>query len=516
MLVDADGDRILDDLSQKMQTLGANQTVDVIVRLRPGAAPDGLIQTHITPKVQWQRAINGFAAALTPVQIARLASHPEVKMVEADLPVRLFLNTATQWTGVQQARRDFKVTGDGNGDLKRYDRDDVVVAVIDTGIDVRHVDLDGGKVIGWHDGVNKLPIAYDDQGHGSHVSSIIAGTGEGDGKSVGVAPGAALVGIKVMDMLGRGTESGIISGIEWMLENKERFGIRVANLSLGAEGCADGTDAMAEAVDRAVDAGITVFVAAGNAGPGACSIGTPASSAKAITVGAAYDPGEGGWLAAEFSGRGPTKDGRIKPDIMTPGYNINAAKANSRQAYVAQSGTSMATPFAAGIAALMLSAQRDLGPDQLKTLLYEPTNFRDFGPAGHDPEFGRGILKVYSVIEKATGRTGRYADRFRHAFFSGDLGYMGHAQTWEVKVTDRRTPLAIGMVNKKWQPVKVGMGVPAFELVLLDAKGEVVAASRTWHRQEQILVKVKRAGTYTIKVRSLFGDGPYFMDVSYR
>lgn len=519
-LMDRNGNKLFDNLEVRLAAAGPDAEFDVIVRLREGARLQALTDgLGVRPRTVWTRTIRGFAATVTRAELLKLREHPQVSSVEENIPVRAQLATATYWTGVQEARRDFRVDGNADRSAHSFSRDDVVVAVIDTGIDSRHADLAGGKVIGWHDAANGIPIPYDDQGHGTHVSSIIAGTGAASGgKQAGVAPGAALVGVKVLDYAGNGTMEGVISGIEWVVANKDRFNIRIANMSLGGGTCADGTDAMSAAVNKGVEAGITFVVAAGNSGPGPCTVMAPAAAAQAMAVGAAYDPGENGWSIAEFSSRGPTGDGRMKPDIVTPGRNITAAKANSKDQYVTHSGTSMASPFMAGVVALMLDANRTLTDADLKRIVYDPANVRDFGVPGPDPEYGYGIAVPYRSVAAAGGfgTRGWAGDRLKHEFRTGDLGYDGAKVSHIFRVTDTSRPLALSMLVPGWEPVKFGLGLPAYRMELFDPSGRSVGVSKGASRQELLLYKPLRSGTYTLEIRSLLGNGPFQLDASYR
>src|SRR5262249_15426385 len=147
------------------------------------------------------------------------------------------------------------------------------------------------------------------------------------------------------------------------------FGIEVVNMSLGDDHSSSGNDALSRAVNRAAEAGIVVCVAAGNSGPDLYTTGSPAAAAEAITVGSVADPGKGGFFLDRFSSRGPTADGRVKPDLCAPGYQILAARAGTVSGYVRYSGTSMATPFVAGLAALMREANPNLTPADVKDIL---------------------------------------------------------------------------------------------------------------------------------------------------
>lgn len=380
------------------------------------------------------------------------------------------------------------------------------------GIDAKHPDL-AGKVIGWNDLVNHKPAAYDDQGHGTHVSSIIAGTGAASGgQYAGNAPGAALVGVKVLSAQGSGSASTIISGIQWVIDNKARFHIGAANMSLGAMGCSDGTDSLSQAVNNAIDAGIVMVVAAGNSGPDSCSVGAPGAAEKAVTVGASIDPGKDGWALAYFSSRGPTADGRTKPDVISPGWQINAAQANGT-GYVAHSGTSMATPGVAGIVALMLDANPALTPDQVKSTLMNTA--KPWGLAGlgaPNDDYGAGLVSAYDAVKAAKGVLGRktYRDGTSHDSFGGTLTWFG-ADEYTINVTSTTRSIGLTLIMNNWT-----WGYPDFDLYLIDPSGAQVASSEGSTRQETITFKPTVTGTYTVRVTSYMGDGDYTLDASYR
>ena len=337
-----------------------------------------------------------------------IASLPYVEKVWPDLRVRIMLDTSVS---------DIKATY--VWETYGYDGSGITIAIIDTGIDASHAALDDldddpttwdPKVIAFKDFVNGLDDldpsdgmdAYDDNGHGTHVAGIAAGTGAPDYKYVGVAPKAYLVGIKVLDDSGSGTLSDVIAGIEWAVENKDTYNIRVINLSLGASVIDnDGTSPVAIAVDRAVLAGIVVCVAAGNDGPAPGSISTPGDAHLAITVGAAFDSGEGTKGAvALFSSQGPTDDGRVKPDITAPGVDIMAPEANTGTGYIEHSGTSMATPHVAGAVALLLQSNPTLDPAQVKYILTRTTQV-DYYSGTPDNIEGYGYIDIAAAIANA-------------------------------------------------------------------------------------------------------------------
>jgi serine protease AprX len=162
--------------------------------------------------------------------------------------------------------------------------------------------------------------------------------------------------------------SEVIAGLEWAVQQR----VKVINLSLGGVGPCDGSDALSTACDAAVDQGVMVCVAAGNYGPGASTVGPPGCARNVLTVGACSTQD----VIPSFSARGPTSDGRVKPDVLLPGVDIVACRAQNTSMgmpvdalYAKASGTSMATPHAAGLAALLLQAFPDLTPAQLKERL---------------------------------------------------------------------------------------------------------------------------------------------------
>ncbi|CAL9462792.1 hypothetical protein SUDANB95_02656 [Actinosynnema sp. ALI-1.44] len=241
----------------------------------------------------------------------------------------------------------------------------VKVAVVDTGIDAEHPDL-AGKVVDRRDFTGGDQPG-DQIGHGTHVASTIAGTGaKSGGKHKGVAPDAALLDAKVCGERGC-SESAILAGMQWAAES----GAQVVNMSLGASDT-EGLDPLEEAVNTLSAKYDALFVvAAGNSGPDAQTVGSPASADAALAVGAVDEQDR----IASFSSRGPrVGDRAVKPEITAPGVAITAAKAGgggdpAPGGYVAHSGTSMATPHVAGAAAILAGQHPDLSAAQYKAVL---------------------------------------------------------------------------------------------------------------------------------------------------
>lgn len=328
----------------------------------------------------------GFSCVL-PVSFFRtLVSHPAVRAVFLDAEVRACLDVASP---ALLADRVWAAGGDGRG---------VVLAVVDTGI-YPHPDLTRprNRILAFADFVGRRRDPYDDNGHGTHCAGDAAGNGHlSGGRYRGPAWEAGLVGVKVLNKLGSGLTSTIMAGIQWCVEQRERLGIRILSLSLGGEAVLSAArDPLCRMVEQAWAAGIVVLAAAGNSGPGAGTVGTPGIDPKIITVGAMDDrrtvprPDD---VVAPFSSRGPTADGVTKPDLLSPGVRVislrapgsyldkKLAAARVGQHYFELSGTSMATPLAAGVAAQMLCLEPTLSPDALKERLLGTAQDRGYPP----------------------------------------------------------------------------------------------------------------------------------------
>lgn len=261
--------------------------------------------------------------------------------------------------------------------------------------------------------------------HGTHVAGIVMGLGVGSGcrpandgslpnDCAGLAPGAGLVDVKVLDSTGSGFISQIIDGLEWIWMHSNA---RVVNISIGDNTPADGTDTISQVIDLLVLNGISVVVAAGNSG--GATLGSIASSDLALTVAASDDRGtvdRNDDVIAPFSTIGPrvdftganVLDGQLKPDITAPGVNIISAQGGGSGGYHALSGTSMASPCVAGAAALLLSYSPNLPPGCLKDLLkrsaYVTPQHMALGPASfpavdstYNIHWGFGLLDLYTA-----------------------------------------------------------------------------------------------------------------------
>ncbi|MFF4032155.1 S8 family peptidase [Streptomyces sviceus] len=252
-----------------------------------------------------------------------------------------------------------------------YDGKGVKVAVLDTGVDTTHPDL--ATAVKASKNFTAAGGTDDMAGHGTHVAATLAGSGaKSGGRYKGVAPGAAILNAKVLDDNGEGSDSSVIAGLEWAAGQ----GAKVANLSLGQEDT-PGEDPVEAAVNAlSKSTGMLTVAAAGNEGPDAGTVGSPGAAEWALTVGAV----DGEDRLADFSSTGPTADNALKPDLTAPGVAIVSARAAhghmgdpAADGYVSMSGTSMATPHAAGAAAILAQRHPDWTGARIKQALTAST-----------------------------------------------------------------------------------------------------------------------------------------------
>src|SRR5437867_12992430 len=242
----------------------------------------------------------------------------------------------------------------------------VVVALMDTGI-ADHPDL-AGSVVARVDFVNDGATSLDPGGHGTFMAGLIAAHGK---TFKGVAPDAKIVSLRVLDAKGIGTMHSVLAGFDWLLHNRAAYGIRVLNLSFGAPQAASyHKELLAGVVESAHFAGVAVVAAAGNGGPKPGSLSLPGADPFVLTVGSFDDKGstdKDKYKESTFSGRGPTRDGFAKPDVLAPGEHVlslrvpgtaldRGAKPGDSSAYARLTGTSASSAMVAGVAALVLQA----------------------------------------------------------------------------------------------------------------------------------------------------------------
>lgn len=336
--------------------------------------------------------IGGFQTHVDLKTLNKLVHDGRVKKVWFDSRVHTLLNVAAPAVGAPKTWES-GYTGAGVG-----------VAVLDTGV-YPHPDLVSpvNRITVFKDFVRGRKKPYDDNGHGTHVAGAIAGSGKmSDGKYKGTAPRANIIALKVLDKDGAGPTSNIIEALQWCINNKKKYNIKVINISLGGSATESyKADPLCRAVAKAWDAGIVVCAAAGNDGPKVGTINSPGILPKIITVGAVNDKRTvtvNDDVPAEFSSRGPTIDNLPKPDVAAPGVEIVSLRSPRSQLdkenndfrvgqnYFRLSGTSMATPVCAGVTAVIVQANPALSPDRVKKILtdscYKQNNVLNICGAG--------------------------------------------------------------------------------------------------------------------------------------
>ncbi|HXG57152.1 MAG TPA: S8 family peptidase [Vicinamibacterales bacterium] len=383
---------------------GADAKLDALLRAR-AAAPRGLSRVIIRSTrggsaaaalkkaggIAGRRlaAVDGQVALLPDVALLELAASPDILSIALDRRVHGAMERTSAAIGASWVRDELGFDGSGVG-----------VAIIDSGVANWHDDLGSERVTHFADFITYLPSAHDEYGHGTHVAGIIAGSGfDSGGARRGVAPGASLIVLKVLDGAGDGYISNVIAAIDYAIEQRARFNIRVLNLSVSAgvfESYA--TDPFTLAAKRAVDAGIVVVTAAGNLGRNDRGqvqhggITAPGNAPWVLTVGASHHHrtvSRADDTLAAFTSRGPTNiDRESKPDLVAPGVGIESLAAagstiyNTASAarlrgtidtptspYLALTGSSMSAPVVAGTVALMLQANPSLTPNLVKAIL---------------------------------------------------------------------------------------------------------------------------------------------------
>ena len=245
------------------------------------------------------------------------------------------------------------------------------IAFIDTGISP-HLDflLPINRILHFKDFVNNKTIIYDDNGHGTFIAGVCAGSGISSGKKyAGIVPNANIVMIKALDNLGETSSQTILDAMQYIYDIRNKYNIKVVCMSFGAD--YSGTnDPLQQGALALWNSGLVVVAAAGNSGPDKHSIKSPGTSSRIITVGGLDDGRNDEKIKiADFSSRGPV-DYKFKPDIVAPSVDITSTCSNFKQGfYTTMSGTSVATPMIAGICARLIAKYPNFSPDKIKHTL---------------------------------------------------------------------------------------------------------------------------------------------------
>jgi serine protease AprX len=458
-------------------------TVNVIVSKKPNA--QGVLETAkllgAKVKSNWD-LINTFSAEMKVSLLDELASHQGVVIINEDSSLISTGFDAGNSSDVAAVQNVYNASVKADKAWARgVTGKGVTVAVVDSGISLGASNDFGHRLVG---NASKYDNVQDQYGHGTHVAAIIAGDGTAsNGKYVGIAPGANILNVKYSNENGVSTEGDLLNALKWIYDNKDIHNIRVVNISSTVGAKSRYTESpTAAAVELLWGAGVVVVTSAGNNGYDDCAIcSAPANDPFVITVGAVDDNGTkylGDDFQKPWSSEGYTMSGVFKPEIMAPGTNIVSYMPTGKNrnvkpenivdgAYFKMGGTSMAAPVVSGVVALMLEANPDLTPNQIKWIIN--STGRDFW------EFKEQYLATLSKEQKDN----LDIDEVHHSYYrthNGNYGIINAdaAVYYALRYTTESIPSA--NLNYALSPYITGSNGTTF----VDAESNGTWANGTW------------------------------------
>ena len=404
-----------------------NRMVGVIVQK---TAQDDRVEKAVSAlggEVTWDlHIINAFAAEMRVQAATQLGSVDGVRWVSLDAPMVSTDCTADCLTSDTNLKSVYEKTINANNvwlSAPKRQGTGIGVAVVDAGINWQqdlYTKFGQNRVVAnvrFNTDYNQT--TFDNFGHGSHIAGIVGGNGSAsNGKYIGVAPNSNIINVKVANDDGSATTATVVAGLQWVLQNRAQYNIRVVNLSLNSTVSESyNVNPLNAAVEILWFNGIVVVVSAGNSGSGA--LYPPANDPFVITVGATDDKGTTNLtddVVTTFSAYGTTQDGFAKPDLVAPGRNVISLMGNVNgviptqhpanrvdNTYFRMSGTSMSAPMVSGAVALLLEDEPNLNPDQVKYRLKATANTTWSGYTA--AKAGAGCLDVYAAVYGTTTQT---------------------------------------------------------------------------------------------------------------
>lgn len=461
---DVDGDNITEVINVRINKAGKDDLLKVQAFVKSPLDDQllgkikGIIGKNGSVKSFTGGSLNHIIVNTTPAGLKALSYQPFIDAIAPADDVHETMNMAREHTGINFAATQAQnlsrpnglfdnsspINGDRDGNVNSYSINDVVIAVVDTGIDPNHAAFANGKIIGWKDITGECSSPCDPGingiGHGTAVASIAAGANQASGQ-YGVAPGAALVGVKIKNSQGGLIYENIVNGIKWVYDNRSTYNIKVVNLSVSSgASCYPGSNwsAANAAIYDLVNAGVTVVVSMGNGswGNGAtqsCYFNELAARSEPISVGALADPSVDGvdpgpaypytkiygWTVAPWSSMGPTSDGIVRPTISAPGESIIAAKSGTSNGYADFSGTSASTPFVSGIAAALLDGTNfSITPNQVAWYMQSTADFAGGLSYWGNNKYGSGYVRAFEAYKAAIGSSSSWDDGYANSYLN--------------------------------------------------------------------------------------------------
>jgi len=530
------GDRNNNKIEDKIENMERNERINIFIDYDSHPSEDdvaSLSNFDLDVKYVYKYIDVICARNVAVSDVKTISSFPHVVMVKLEPKIYPMLDVSARAVKARESdeyspNTAFEIGSTGSG---------VSIAILDSGVDdlgrtpsQRHESLDDlddnpattdPKFIAGVDFTQEETFlaprdgSYnpdDTASHGTHCAGIAMGTGGTSGLYMGVAPGARLVDVKVIEDYGIGNTGDTMAGLEWCIDHQNQYNIRVLSLSLGGLQNSDGSDEESQLVNTAVEAGLVVVVAIGNDGElppkgdgnadNSNLIPKPAAADKAITVGSVYDHetvGRSDDTLSDFSFSGPRLDDgdddpydELKPDVVVYGEDIESAQANTNSGYIEFSGTSMACPHIAGIVALMLDANPSLTPENVKNILHASAeqkgspSFPNLDPK-YNTHYGWGIADAYKAVEMARGYVDVQINIDQPTKFENLKG------TVEIKGTASVDRGSISLVE-------VSIDDPNFQLDTMEAEGtfewSVPWDTIGWNGQRTIYARAK-SGEYS-------------------